>query len=58
MTISQEEFGRIFNAIAFTITRIYYTTTGKEPTAAFVTTMTRRMIVDYLDEIGIDEVED
>lgn len=58
MKISQEEFGRIFNAIGFTITRIYYTITGKEPTAAFVTTMTRRMIVDYLDEIGIDEVED
>lgn len=58
MTISQEEFGRIFNAIAFAITRVYYTTTKREPTAAFVTIMTRRMIVDYLDEIGIEEVED
>lgn len=58
MKISQEEFGRIFHAIAFAITRIYYTTTEKEPSAAFVTTMTRRMIVDYLDEIGIEEVEE
>ena len=56
--ISWEEFERISNAIAFTITRIYYTTTGKEPTVAFVSTMTRQMIVDYLDEIGIEEVEE
>ena len=58
MKISQEEFGRIFNAIGFTITRLYYTTTEKEPSAAFVTTMTRRMVVDYLDDIGVEEVED
>ena len=56
MQISQEEFERIFNAISFTITRLYYVTTGNEPTAAFVTTMTRRMGVDYLDEIGVSEV--
>lgn len=57
MKISYAEFERIANAIAFTITRIYYSTTEKEPTAAFVTLMARKMVVDYLDDLGIDEVE-
>lgn len=57
MKISYTEFERIANAIAFAITRIYHSTTGKEPTAAFVTLMAREMVVDYLDSLGIDEVE-
>ena len=58
MKISQTEFNRIANAIGFAITRTYFSIKGVEPTAAFVTLMGRKMIIDYLDSIGIEEIEE
>ena len=56
--ISASEFNRLLNGIARAVTVMSYSFTKVEPSAEWVTEVTRKIGVDYLDELGIDEVED
>lgn len=58
MKISYAECERLGDAIAFATTRIYRSTTNKDPSPAFVSLMTHEMLVDYFKSIGIDEIEE
>ena len=56
--ISASEFNRLLDGIARAVTVVSYSFTQTEPSAEWVTEVTRKIGVDYLDELGIDEVED
>ena len=56
--ISASEFNRLRDGIARDVTVVSYSFTQVEPSAEWVTEVTRKIGVDYLDELGIDEVED
>lgn len=56
--ISTSEFNRLLDGIARAVTVVSYSFTQVEPSAEWVTEVTRKIGVDYLDELGINEVED
>ena len=56
--ISASEFNRLLDGIARAVTVVSYSFTKVEPSAEWVTEVTRKIGVDYLNELGIDEVED
>lgn len=56
--ISASEFNRLLDGIARAVTVVSYSFTQVEPSAEWVTEVTRKIGVDYLDELGIDEVEE
>ena len=56
--ISASEFNRLLNGIARAVTVVSYSFTQVEPPAEWVTEVTRKISIDYLDELGINEVED
>jgi hypothetical protein len=55
--ISASEFNRLLDGIARAVTVVSYSFTKVEPSAEWVMEVTRKIGVDYLDELGIDEVE-
>ena len=58
MKISNAEFTRLMDGIACAVTRVTYAYTQEEPSVDYVELVTRKIAVDYLDSIGIDEVEE
>jgi hypothetical protein len=56
--ISASEFNRLLDGIARAVTVVSYSFTQVEPSAEWVTEVTRKIGVDYLNELGIDEVEE
>lgn len=56
--ISASEFNRLLDGIARAVTVVSYSFTQVEPSAEWVTEVTRKIGIDYLDELGIDEVEE
>lgn len=57
-TISATEFTRLLDGIACAVTAVTYAYTEVEPTVEYVEAVTRKIALDYLDELGIEEVED
>ena len=57
-TNSASEFNRLMDGIARAVTIMSYSFTQVEPAVEWVEEVTRTITVDYLDELGIDEVED
>ena len=56
--ISASEFNRLLDGIARAVTVVSYSFTKVEPSVKWVEEVTRKIGVDYLNELGIDEVED
>lgn len=56
-TISAAEFTRLMDGIACAVTRVTYAYTNEEPSVDYVEAVTRKIAIEYLDSIGIDEVE-
>jgi len=56
-TISAAEFTRLMDGIARAVTAVTYAYTGEEPAVKYVEAVTRKIALDYLDELGIEEVE-
>lgn len=56
--ISTSEFNRLMDGIACAVTIVSYSFTQVEPAVEWVEEVTRTIAVDYLDKLGIDEVED
>ena len=57
-TISSAEFIRLLDGIARAVTAVTYAYTGEEPTVEYVETVTRKIALAYMDELGIEEVEE
>ena len=57
-TISSVEFYRLMDGIARAVTAMSYSYTNVEPAVEWVEAITRKITLDYLDELGITEVED
>lgn len=57
MTISTTEFTRLMDGIAAAVVRVTYACTNEEPSVPYVEAVTRQITIDYLDSIGIYEVE-
>lgn len=58
MKISTAEFTRLMDGIACAVTSICYAFTEEEPDVKWVEDTTRRIACEYLESIGIDDVED
>jgi len=57
-TISAVEFNRVMDGIARAVIALSYAYTGVEPAVKWVEAVTRKIGMDYMDELGITEVED
>ena len=57
-TISSVEFYRLMDGIARAVIALSYSYTGVEPAVEWVEATTRKITLDYLDELGITEVDD
>lgn len=58
MKISAEEFNRLITGIARTVVILTHAFTHEEPSTDYVQEITRKLTCDYLDELGIAEVEE
>ena len=56
-TISSTEFYRLMDGIARAVIAVSYSYTQIEPTTDWVETVTRNITEEYLNELGITEVE-
>ena len=58
MKISQEEFGRLMDGIAYAVTTLTFAMTDEQPSVEYVELATRKIACDYLDLLGVDEVDE